>query len=106
MPEPTPITLAELAVEVRCKNAGPFWVTLEAFMHDNAGYLAAARHITAELIAALYAVPAGHVQIYHLPTLNAVKASFPRPVRQASLHDRDIHAGQHHVPLARTTIAR
>jgi hypothetical protein len=26
--------------------------------------------------------------------------SFPRPVVQGSLHDRDMHAGQHHVPLA------
>ncbi|MCZ4604147.1 DUF4387 family protein [Streptomyces sp. Lzd4kr] len=32
--------------------------------------------------------------------LNVVKISFPRPVSQASLFDRDIHSGQHHVPLA------
>ncbi|MEU7059932.1 hypothetical protein [Streptomyces sp. NPDC046197] len=30
-------TLGELALEVRAKNAGPFWLTLEAFMADDAG---------------------------------------------------------------------
>ncbi|WP_171055531.1 MULTISPECIES: DUF4387 family protein [unclassified Nonomuraea] len=29
-----------------------------------------------------------------------MKISFPRPVPQGSLRDRDIHAGQHHVPFA------
>jgi hypothetical protein len=29
-----------------------------------------------------------------------VKISFPRPVVQGSLRDRDIHADQDHVPLA------
>ena len=33
-----------------------------------------------------------------------VKVSFPRPVAQGSLRDRDIHAGQHHVPLATTVV--
>jgi hypothetical protein len=38
--------------------------------------------------------------IFRIPALNVVKISFPRPIPQASLRDRDIHAGQHHVPLA------
>jgi hypothetical protein len=40
------------------------------------------------------------VQIFRLPDLRVVKVSFPRPIAQGSLHDRDMHAGQHHVPLA------
>ena len=35
-----------------------------------------------------------------LPDLRVVKVSFPRPVPQGSLRDRDMHSGQHHVPLA------
>jgi hypothetical protein len=46
-----PETLQDLATEVRSKNAGPFWVTMELF-----------------------------------------------------LRDRDLHAGQHHVPLAALVI--
>jgi hypothetical protein len=33
-----------------------------------------------------------------------VKVSFPRPIVQGSLRDRDMHAGQHHVPLAKTVV--
>jgi hypothetical protein len=38
--------------------------------------------------------------MFRIPSLNVVKISFPRPVSQGSLRDRDMHAGQHHVPLA------
>jgi hypothetical protein len=92
--------LADHALEIRSKNAGPFWVTMEAFMTDANGYAIAADLITETTIADLYAVPAADVLIFRLPALNVVKISFPRSVSQASLRDRDIHTGQHHVPLA------
>jgi Domain of unknown function (DUF4387) len=95
-----PRTLGDLAVEVRSKNAGPFWMTLEAFMPDDQTYRIADALITAELISELYRVPPASVQIFRLPDLRVVKVSFPRPIAQGSLHDRDMHAGQQHVPLA------
>ena len=95
-----PRTLGDLALEVRSKNAGPFWVTLEAFMPDDATFRVAENLITADTIARLYRVPAERVQLFALPNLHVVKASFPRPVSQGSLHDRDMHAGQQHIPLA------
>jgi hypothetical protein len=97
MPELT--TLGDHALEIRSKNAGPFWVTMEAFMKDADGYAIAADLITEATIADLYGVPAEDVLIFRIPALNVVKISFPRSVSQASLRDRDIHAGQHHVPL-------
>ncbi|QFZ71949.1 DUF4387 family protein [Streptomyces fagopyri] len=104
MPEhPTPAPqLSDYAIEIRSKNAGPFWVTMETFMKDSAGYAIAAddSFLNEQVIADLYRVDATQVQIFRIPALNAVKISFPRPVTQASLRDRDIHAGQHHVPLA------
>jgi hypothetical protein len=93
-------TLGDLALEVRSKNAGPFWMTLEAFMPDEHTYRIAARLITAKLISELYQVAPASLQIFRIPSLNVVKVSFPRLVVQGSLHDRDMHAGQHHVPLA------
>ncbi|WFF00137.1 DUF4387 domain-containing protein [Micromonospora sp. WMMD964] len=97
-----PRTVADLALEVRSKNAGPFWVTMELFMRDTAGYAVVADpgFLDAPLIARLYGVPADTIRIFRIPALNVVKISFPRPVAQGSLRDRDIHAGQHHVPLA------
>jgi hypothetical protein len=95
-------TIADLALEVRSKNAGPFWVTMELFMRDTAGYTIVADpgYLNAAVIARLYGVDAETVQIFRIPALDVVKISFPRPVPQGSLRDRDIHAGQHHVPLA------
>jgi hypothetical protein len=103
MSEPDrPPTIADLAREVRSKNAGPFWVTMELFMRDAAGYATVAdpAYLDAPVIARLYGVAADTIQIFRIPELNVVKISFPRPVVQGSLRDRDIHAGQHHVPLA------
>jgi hypothetical protein len=97
-----PETLQDRAIEVRSKNAGPFWVTLEVFLRDDAGYLIAAdeEFLTEDVVAGLYGVPAAGVRIFRIPALKVVKISFPRPIPQGSLRDRDIHAGQHHVPLA------
>ena len=101
MPE-TARTVADLAYEVRSKNAGPFWVTMEVFLRDAAGYAVVAdpAFLDETVVERLYRVASDTVQIFRIPELNVVKISFPRPVAQGSLHDRDIHAGQHHVPLA------
>jgi hypothetical protein len=99
-----PVTLGDLAHEVRSKSAGPFWMTLEAFMPDDESYRIAESLITTELICDLYQIGPESLQIFRIPELHVVKVSFPRPVVQGSLHDRDMHAGQHHVPLASITV--
>ncbi len=103
MPDPT---LADLAHEVRSKNAGPFWVTLELFLRDADGYRVAADEtfLNERVVASLYQVGEETIRIFRIPSLNVVKISFPRPVSQGSLRDRDMHAGQHHVPLARMVV--
>jgi hypothetical protein len=103
-PRPSPQTLGDLALEVRSKNAGPFWMTLEAFMPDDATYRIAETLITADVVAELYHVAPHSLQLFRIPKLRVVKVSFPRPIVQGSLHDRDMHAGQHHVPLANLPI--
>ncbi|MEO3858314.1 DUF4387 domain-containing protein [Acrocarpospora sp. B8E8] len=101
-PAAPPSTVGDLALEVRSKNAGPFWVTMELFMRDADGYriVADETFLNERVIADLYRVDAGTIQVFRIPSLNVVKISFPRPVSQGSLRDRDMHAGQHHVPLA------
>lgn len=100
-----PRTLGDIAAEVRSKNAGPFWMTLEAFMPDDEGYRIADALITADTVAQLYHVSRDDLLIFRIPQLRVVKVSFPRPIVQGSLHDRDMHAGQHHVPLANLPVA-
>jgi hypothetical protein len=97
-----PTTLGDLAIEVRSKNAGPFWDTMELFMADEDGYRTAADPdlLNEDVVARLYAVDPQSVRFFRIPALNTVKISFPRRVSQGGLLDRDMHAGQHHVPLA------
>lgn len=100
-------TFGDLAELVRAKNAGPFWVTLDVFLRDEAAYRRTTEDqlVTPEVIARLYDVPAETVQVFELPALQVVKVSFPRPVSQGSVLDRDMHAGQQHVPLASMPLA-
>jgi uncharacterized protein DUF4387 len=93
-------TLGDLAQLVRSKNAGPYWLTLDVFFADDAGYEQAVDVITEEAVADAYRVEPASVRIYRLPEIRVIKASFPRPVVQGSFGDRDMHSGQQYVPLA------
>ena len=101
MPDGT-LTLGELAGQIRSKNAGPFWVTLDVFFASEPDYLLAVNSgaLSAQTAAALYRVDPATVKYFELPAVRAVKASFPRRVTAGSFEDRDLHAGQQHVPLA------
>ena len=101
MPDGT-LTLGELAGQIRSKNAGPFWVTLDVFFASEPDYLLAVGSgaLSGETVAALYRVDPATVKYFELPAIRAVKISFPRPVTAGSFEDRDLHAGQQHVPLA------
>lgn len=95
-------TLDQIAQQVRSKNAGPFWQTLDVFFdsQEDFEHVITSRAISEEAVATLYHVDAAQVRIFHLPNIPAVKVSFPRPAVAGSFEDRDIHAGQQHVPLA------
>jgi hypothetical protein len=94
-------TIGNVASLVRSKNAGPFWQTLDIFCESDRDYrdIAAAGVVSVETIAALYHVEVSTVRIYRIPDLRIIKISFPRPTAQGGIHDRDLHAGQQHVPL-------
>lgn len=95
-------TIREVAELVRSKNAGPFWQTLDVFLPDDDTYrlVAESPSIDEDVIARLYRVAAEEVRIFRLPSIRVVKFSFPRPTPQGGVEDRDMHAGQQHVPLA------
>jgi hypothetical protein len=103
----TATTLGDLAQLIRTKNAGPFWLTVDVFFHNHTDYarVANAAVLTTQTLAEHYGVDATTVRLFHLPAINVIKASFPRPTIQGSFADRDIHAGQQHVPLLPLPIA-
>jgi len=99
-------TLGDVADLVRSKNAGPFWVTFDIFFATDADYerVASPGILERGNVADLYRVPPDDVRIFHLPSLRAIKISFPRPVTQGSFTDRDIHAGQQYIPLSQLPV--
>jgi Domain of unknown function (DUF4387) len=99
-------TVGQVAELVRSKNAGPFWQTLDIFLPDDDAYriVADSPAIDEHVIGRLYGVPADEVSIFRLPSIRVVKISFPRPATQGGIDDRDMHAGQQHVPLAKLVL--
>jgi hypothetical protein len=97
----TPITIGRVAELVRSKNAGPFWQTLDIFFANDEDYRAVADNpsLNTDAIARLYLVDTDNIHICRIPEIRAVKISFPRPTVQGGCDDRDMHAGQQHVPL-------
>jgi hypothetical protein len=95
-------TVGDVAELVRSKNAGPFWQTLDVFLPDDDTYrlVAESPNLGEDVIARLYRVAVEDVKIFRLPSIRVVKISFPRPTTQGGVEDRDMHAGQQHVPLA------
>jgi hypothetical protein len=93
--------LGELATQVRSKNAGPFWLTMDIFFADAEGCARASRSRVTDpgTIGHLYGVDPDHVKIFVLTDLRAIKISLPRPVVQGSLQDRDMHGGQQYIQL-------
>ena len=96
-------TRGDVAHLVRSTNAGPFWQTLDVVLDDDAAYetVAQAPAIDPAVIGPLYRVDPAPVRIFRLPSIRVVKISFPRRAIQGGVADRDMHAGQQHVPLAR-----
>ena len=94
-------TIGEVAEQVRSKNAGPFWMTIDVFFNTDEDYERAVRSTLTDpvVIGALYATDPAVVCVYPLPELRAIKLSLPRPTAQGSIGDRDMHAGQQYVPL-------
>jgi hypothetical protein len=102
-PPPTVGSLAEL---VRSKNAGPFWQTIDIFFSTDENYRVVAENpsLDADTIARLYRVAPDTIRIYRLPDIRVVKVSFPRPTKQGGIHDRDMHAGQQHIPMSQLVL--
>lgn len=100
-------TIGDVAELVRSKNAGPFWQTLDIFCDDDESFasIAADGVLTPERIGDAYQVDPAHVLIFRMPNIRVVKVSFPRRFASGSVRDRDVHAGQQHIPLRDLPIA-
>lgn len=90
----TSTPLGSMVKAVRAKNAGPFKVTIDIFADEQSRY----EHVKAVLdtasVASLLQVAESDLQRFELDDLCVIKFSFPRPVVQGSVRDRDMHGAQ------------
>ena len=83
--------LRDVALKVRSKNAGPFWLTIDVFCGDAATFRRLAPQLTEAAVAARFGVPAQTMKRFALEDLAVIKLSLPRPEVQGAREDRDMH---------------
>ena len=84
-------TLGDVAVKVRSKNAGPFWLTVDIFCGTPEVFAQVCASVASGRIATLFNVPSDTVDRYDMASLNVLKFSLPRPAIQGTREDRDMH---------------
>ena len=94
-------TVKDVCRDVRSKNAGPFWVTVDLFFDgpDSFARYHASDCLGPALFARLYGADPALVKRFPAPGLNMVKISYPRAAPQGGVVERDMHAGQQYVRL-------
>ena len=94
-------TIESTVKYIRSKNAGPFWLTIDAFcnnVEDTERVVAAFENNRAK-IAADFQVKSEDLQIYCLKNIFVAKISLPRVPIEGSRNERDMHGGQQYVSL-------
>ena len=94
-------TVVDLAVLVRSKNAGPFWLTLDIMFETEAAYrrVRDAGVINKPVIAATFRRKLEDIVVVNHDAALAIKVSFPRPHGSGSKLDSDVYGGQQYAPL-------
>lgn len=96
------VKLLDLAQVIRSKNAGPYELTLDIILKDEASYRMIIENqcITKEVIANLYRIPVGDViNVVHFEPAHAIKATIVRPMCSGDLNETDVYGAQQHAPL-------
>ena len=88
--------LSDVCRDIRSKNAGPFWITIDLFFHDRAAFdrYAAIGQLQPPALAAVFGVRPDQVGRYPVPTLSVLKISYPRRDPQGGMVELDLHGGQ------------
>lgn len=94
-------TIEHTATYIRSKNAGPFWLTIDAFCAnvEDTKRVADAFERERSSIARSFHVRPEDLQIFCLPQIRVAKISLPRVPVEGSRDERDMHGGQQYVSL-------
>jgi hypothetical protein len=88
-------TLGDTSSNIRSKNAGPFWATIDIFFDDQQDFEHASQRLQTGVVARLMQVPEEQLKRFDLADILVIKISFPRPIVQGHIRDRDMHGAQY-----------
>ena len=91
--------LGSIVKNIRSKNAGPFWVTIDIFCLDAESLKVILKKIDVDLISTIFKINKRKIKIFKIDNLNVIKISFPRTVVQGHMNDRDMHGAQYSLLL-------
>ncbi len=83
--------VGDIARRVRSKNAGPFWLTIDLFCGDDAGFERLRAGLDTAAVARAFQVEEAVLRRFDIADLKVIKISLPRPVVQGARADRDMH---------------
>lgn len=98
------VTIGERVAQVRSKNAGPFWVTIDLFCGSDSVFQEIDKELTTQQLANVLHQPAASIKRFSIPSLHVIKFSLPRPVVQGHRTDRDMHGAQWAVLVAEMSV--
>ncbi|GGE54386.1 DUF4387 family protein [Actibacterium pelagium] len=84
-------TLSDVALKIRSKNAGPFWLTIDIFCETEKAFQQACQIADNDRVASALGTTAADLKRYEIASLNVLKFSLPRPEIQGTRYDRDMH---------------
>lgn len=98
------VTVGQRVAQVRSKNAGPFWVTIDVFCGNDAVFKEIDKQLTTDKLAEVLQQQPTAIKRFSIPSLHVVKFSLPRPVVQGHRTDRDMHGAQWAVLIAEMSL--
>ena len=97
-------TLSKITKNIRSKNAGPFWVTVDLFFKDKDSFFYACKNISNEEVSKILKIKSNHLKRFDIENLKVIKFSFPRTNIQGSRLDRDMHGASFAVLFEKLSI--
>ena len=91
--------LGSIVKNIRSKNAGPVWITIDIFCLDAESLKVILKKINIDLISTLFKTNKRKIKIFKIDNLNVIKISFPRTIVQGHMNDRDMHGAQYSLLL-------
>ena len=89
------MNLGQEVQKIRSKNAGPFWLTIDIFCHNDSNFQNMKKRLSTHAIAQLFQIDVLQIQRFDIEALNVIKFSFPRPHIQGTAHDTDMHGASY-----------